>query len=106
MYSAGDILLAEFPFSDNTGSKTRNFLVIAVVGNYYWGLMMGSSSKIDDGFIYQLKKEELDFETPKETCVRCNIIQTIDKSIIKKKFGKMHNETFERIMNIVRSNLT
>ena len=106
MFKVGDILLAEFPFAETNDSKTRLFLVIADVGDYYWGLMIGTSAKFDDGYAYLINSNEIDFTLPnKESYIRCNIIQTIKKSTIKKKYGRLMPEPLERIIEATKNQI-
>jgi mRNA-degrading endonuclease toxin of MazEF toxin-antitoxin module len=102
-FKRGDIILANFPYTDKEEVKTRPVLVISTPSGFIWGLMMTSQINFDDGFKYELNQNEVNFPLNKLSLIRCNVIQTIDKKIVKKKLGAVTEDCIERIMGIVKN---
>lgn len=102
-YKRGDIIFADFPYTDKEEIKTRPILVISSPSGFIWGLMMTSQINFDDGFKYEINPNEVNFPLNKLSIVRCNVIQTIDKKIVRKKLGAVNEDCIERIMGMVNS---
>lgn len=102
-YTAGDVVIGKFPYSDKEDYKVRNFVVVAQFNDFVWGLMMSSVESIgqDDGSLYILNKIDLDFEPLKPTAIRMSIIQTISTNNIQKKLGRLNQDCLERVMEFV-----
>ena len=96
-----DIVLAPFLFTDASSVKKRPVLVISndkinlnTSSVNLIGLMI--TSKIRKR-LYSIKLDSGDFEEgclPKESEIHCDMIATIHKDKIIKKFGKINETTF------------
>jgi len=104
-YTAGDVVVAKFPYTDKEDYKVRNFLVVAQVNSFVWGVMMSSMDSIgqDDGSLYSLRPTEMDFTPPKPTGIRMNIIQTISINILSKPLGRVKQDCLDRVLDFVKS---
>lgn len=107
VYYPGDVLIGRFRFTDKEDSKVRNFLVITTPKPFIWGVMMSSSESIgqDDGSLYELSSNDLDFKPNKQIGIRMNIIQTVDPKTIEKKLGKVSQDCLERVLHFISQNL-
>lgn len=107
-YTAGDIIIGKFPHSDSTEVQVRNFLVIAIPHpDFVWGLMMSRLTSIgqNDGSLYEINPNEIDFQLREPTGIRMSILQTIHVNVIHKPLGKLNTEALERVMVFVNSKL-
>ncbi|MBX7204959.1 MAG: hypothetical protein K1X81_06010 [Bacteroidia bacterium] len=104
-YTAGDVVVAKFPYTDKEDCKVRNFLVIAQVNSFVWGVMMSSMDSIgqDDGSLYSLKPAEMDFTPLKPTGIRMNVIQTVSVGIIIKSLGRVNQDCLDRVLAFVKA---
>ena len=105
MYTRGSIISVPFPFTDLTSSKPRPALVIS---NDEWLkntgdviVVMITAKHHKDGINIPIEKDDLDFELPKESYVRCHRIATIDHKIIINKIGEVKPQLMERVRSAV-----
>ena len=97
----GDVVLAEFPYTDKEERKLRPIVVIAMVGQFVWGVMLTSSIQFYNEHTYQLNKSDVDFVLSKTTIARCDVVQTIDLKICKNLIGKLNIDCKDRILEMV-----
>lgn len=97
----GDVVLAEFPYTDKEERKLRPIIVVAMVGRYVWGVTLTSSVQFYNDYTYLLNATDVDFHLKKTTIARCDVIQTIDLKICKNLIGKLNIECKDRILEIV-----
>lgn len=109
-YNQGDVVVVPFPFTDQTGSKTRPAIVVSN------GLVNRSSDVIlvqvttqDVGSVLGVDISNLDvtvpFKPPHNHMVAyCKKIAVIDKALIKNKITELHNakltEILERVISV------
>lgn len=103
-FNIGDVVVAEFPYTDREDKKIRPFIVVAKVGDFLWGVMLTSSVKFYNEQTYELSSSDVDFKLNKTTIARCEVIQTIQVRLCRSTIGKLNDECRDRILNIV-SNL-
>lgn len=101
-YSTGDIIYVDFPYTEIDQRKRRPCLVVASCDEFVWALMITKSSNLthQDDYVYELNNGEVLINLPEKSSVRCNIIMTIKKTHISKKFSSITSEAFERIWEI------
>lgn len=107
-YRVGDIIIGSFPYTDKEESKKRAFLVIADAKPFIWCLMMTKvdSLQYNDGYAYQISQNEINFALRETTCIRMNVIQTIDPKVCKVKLGAINDDCLERIMDTLKKILS
>ena len=98
----GDIILVPFPFSDLSGTKQRPVLVLS---NEEYNasssdvLTCGITSNLTERkyavFITQNELEEGRLQ--KTSLIKTDKLFTLEKTIIKKKFGKINQKTFDEV---------
>ncbi len=101
----GDIVVVQFPFSDQLGSKVLPAIVVSNsrINKTSDVVLAAITSKYrDDGFSFFLQNEFLTRPLHRNDCeVRCNNLFTAEKSVILKKISALkpekHLELFEKI---------
>ena len=103
-----DIVFTPFPFTDTSSAKKRPVLVISndninlnTSNTNFVGLMITSKTRRGQ---YSIEFDSGDLEEgtlPKESEIRCDMIATLDKNIIIKKFGKINETTFSCVRDSV-----
>ena len=103
-FTAGDVVVGNFPYTDKEDYKRRNFLVVGQFKDFVWGIMMSSIESIghDDGSLYVLSPNDLDFTPPKPTGIRMSVIQTVSTNILSKPMGRVSQDCLDRVMDFVR----
>ena len=103
IYERGDIVIIELPFSDATGSKLRPTLVVS--NSQYNSnrkdvlLAKISGSYYETEWEIKLQKEDvIGEELKKDSYIDIGFITTSEKSLIKKKVGKLKKEKLEEVI--------
>ena len=106
MIEQRDLILVPFPFSDQSGRKVRPAVVIS--NNYFNNnsediLIVGVTSNISkDQYALSLNNEGLEEgKLITNCCIKVENILKLDKELIIKKIGKIKNEKFKDILNII-----
>lgn len=97
------IVLTNYPFTDQAAAKLRPCLIIAKSNNFVWAIPI---TKIDsrgnyDNFVYQLSPSDTTSKLNFDSCLRCNVVMTIDINTITKHITTVNNDAYERIHAIV-----
>ena len=102
MYSKGDIVVINFPFSDLLNAKKRPMVVLAVKGQDIIGCAITSNPE-SEGI---LLKEFSEGYLPLKSKIKPWQIHTFLKSLVVKKVAKIskkdHRELIERINELVQ----
>jgi len=90
----GDILLVPFPFTDLSSVKQRPVLVLSSTEynrNHEDIITCGITSNLKDReySILLTNQEMLQGSLPKESRIKADKLFTLEKSIVKRKFGKV-----------------
>ena len=101
-FEQGEIIVVPFPFSNLSGIKQRPVLVIS-----HENYNKESLEIITCGITSNLKSESYSIlvtnqnmengNIPKVSKIKVDKIFTLDKSIVKKRLGKVTEETFDRV---------
>jgi mRNA interferase MazF len=109
-YHQRDIVIANFPFSDGSGSKERPVLIISndnvnEIFNAY--LCLKITSKVKNIPIISLKTEEKCFDNPlpKESEFRLMEIVYLSESQIKEKKGSVKLKCFKKILKKIKADI-
>lgn len=102
MFSQGDILIVPFPFSDLTSIRQRPVLVLS--NSEY---MQDCIDLITCGITSNLKDSKhsilidnsnlLEGAIPLKSRIKVDKLFTLEKSIIKKKIGRINKKTFDEV---------
>ena len=106
MIEQRDLILVPFPFSDQSGRKVRPAIVISnnsFNNNSEDILIVGVTSNISkDQYTLSLNNEGLEEgKLITNCCIKVENILKLDKELIIKKIGKIKNEKFKDILNII-----
>jgi len=106
MIGQRDLILVPFPFSDQSGRKVRPAVVISnntFNNNSEDILIVGVTSNISkDQYTLSLNNEGLEEgKLITNCCIKVENILKLDKELIIKKIGKIKNEKFKDILNII-----
>jgi mRNA interferase MazF len=104
VYHQGDIVLAQFPFTDLVGSKLRPSLIISsdklnTTGDYV--CVQITSKKFSDECFYELKDHQLSSPLKLESGIRLQKIFTIHSSIIVQKISEVTGSAFSEIIQAI-----
>lgn len=97
-----DILIVPFPFTDLTSIKQRPVLVISN-DKYNFStediIVCGITSNLKDTRCSVLieNKNLTDGKIPTISRIKVDKIITLKKSLVKKKIGRLNDETFEKV---------
>ena len=102
MIEQGDLLLVPFPFSDQSGKKVRQVIVISnekFNENSEDVLVVGvTSSSSRDAYTINLANKDLDGGNLLTPCyVKIENILKIDKELVIKKIGKINKSKLKEI---------
>ncbi len=108
MYKQGDIVKVPFPFSDNTGSKSRPAIIKSnyiVNGTEDVILAQITSKPRSDNFSFPLNPVDLDTPLPNVSQIRCHKIFIVKKDLIVKKISHLkiekQHELFQKIKKLI-----
>lgn len=90
----GEILLIPIPFTDLSSSKKRPVLVLS---NNEYNLTSNISSKNHSVFI--TNDDLVDGDLKVDSCIRSDKIYTLSQNIVIKRFGKINEETINKVIN-------
>ncbi len=102
VYEQGDILIVPFPFSDLSAVKQRPVLVLSK-NEYHKNtediITCGITSNLKDleNSVLIEKSNLLTGELPVTSRIKVDKLFTLEKSIIKKRIGKINKDTFEKV---------
>ena len=108
LFKSGDVVLVGFPFTDLSGTKQRPSLVIS--SDWYNenkpdAILSAITSQIPDKIEedeYLLSPaEQKSAGLPKKSIVKVGKIITLDQRLIRKKLGRLPDETLSNIKNIL-----
>ncbi|MBI2136039.1 type II toxin-antitoxin system PemK/MazF family toxin [Candidatus Woesearchaeota archaeon] len=94
MYSKGDIVIIEFPFSDLTNSKKRPMLVLAERGDDIIGCAITSNLDTDGLLIDDFEEGSL----PLKSKVKYWQIHTFLKSLVLRKIARMSKKSYKDLV--------
>ena len=106
-FHQGDIVLADFPFSENPSvRKPRPVLIISknevnIIYKSYLCIKITSSIKNKPLVSYLLTDNMTDFKLIKESELRLNKMAYIPESLIKKRLGKLKPIALKKISKTV-----
>jgi mRNA interferase MazF len=106
MYSRGDIVSVNFPFTDGSQSKERPALIISndmIAGTGDVVILMISSKGRADGIVLELTPELIISPLPKQSFVRCHRFFTMDAELILAKYSQVTPEGMNMILEKVVS---
>ncbi|HIH43472.1 TPA: type II toxin-antitoxin system PemK/MazF family toxin [Candidatus Woesearchaeota archaeon] len=95
MYSKGDIVIIEFPFSNLTNAKKRPMLVIAERGDDIIGCAITSNLDTDGFLIDDFEEGSL----PLKSKVKYWQIHTFLKSLVLKKIARMSKKSYKELVS-------
>ncbi len=102
MFEQGDIIIVPFPFSDLSGTKQRPVLILlkSEYNRHTIDLITcGITSNLKDiDYSILIDNEDLeDGKIPIKSRIKVDKLFTLEKIIVKKRIGKVNNETFEKV---------
>ena len=98
----GDVVVIEFPYSNQKESKRRPVLVLKIPKGEDILVLQITSSSYEKVVEVVLKKEDFKHGGLKEESnIRIDKLASIDKSLIKYKVGSLKNEKFSKIVEDV-----
>ncbi len=96
----GDIVLIPFPFTDLNAVKTRPALVVWVDPQYNDFILMGITSKSSGDHKFPITTKNLnEGSLPKKSYVRYAKIATLNRSIVKRKVGRLEAAIFGQLID-------
>tara|TARA_Y100000310_G_scaffold345532_1_gene466147 strand:- start:11220 stop:11567 length:348 start_codon:yes stop_codon:yes gene_type:complete len=101
-FEQGDIVLVPFPFTNLSGIKQRPVLILSSKEYNQKGediITCGITSNLSDKehSILITEKEMLSGKLPKASRIKSDKIFTLEKSIVKRKFGKVNSSVLEKV---------
>ena len=111
MYLQGDIIVVNYPFSDDLKkSKLRPAIIVSnQQSNSLDGDVLISpitSTIRESEFSYLLNDDDLISPLPKNSEIRCNKITTIRSTLIVNKISALKNLALENVLTKIRSVFT
>lgn len=108
LFNPGDVVLIGFPFTDLAGSKQRPALVISSLWyneNKIDVILAAITSQVpakpeDDEYLLSPKELKM-AGLPKQSMVKVGKIVTLDRRLIRKKLGRLPDESLYHIKNIL-----
>lgn len=94
MYSKGDIVVINFPFSDLIHAKKRPMLVLAEKGEDVIGCAI-TSNPLSEGIPIEYSQGSLPFKSK----IKYWQIHTFLSSLIVRKIAKISKETHDKLLN-------
>ena len=106
----GDIVIVQFPFSDQSNSKVRPAIVIsnAKINKTSDVILAAITSQFrGDDFSFALENKFLTNALHRNDCeVRCNNLFTAEKSIILKKISALKQQQYSELYKKIISGLS
>jgi len=104
-FTKGDIVLFPFPYTDLTNRKLRPCLVISDEMRKDILLCQITSKKIPkDKYSVEIRKNEtIDGSLQIDSYIRANMIFTASKTQILRKFCKIGDEQYSKVVNIINN---
>ena len=102
LFEQGDILIVPFPFSDLSSIKQRPVLVLSHTQYNRESndiITCGITSNIKDtAYSVQITAKDLvSGNLPVASRIKVDKLFTLEKGIVKKRIGRIHQSTFERV---------
>ena len=94
MYSKGDIVVIEFPFSDLTNAKKRPMLILGEKGEDVIGCAITSNLESDGILLNNLEEGSL----PLKSKVKYWQIHTFLKSFVIRKVAKLSSKDYKELL--------
>jgi mRNA interferase MazF len=104
MYAKGDIVLVDFPFSDNSSSKLRPAMVISSDIVHETGdlmLMMMTSKKKDDGLSVEVKPTDLEEPLPLQSYLRCHKVFVLSGDLILRRLSRLDRLRYDEAIGVL-----
>lgn len=104
MYAKGDIVLVDFPFSDNSSSKLPPAMVISsdlVHGTGDLMLMMMTSKKKDDGLSVEVKPTDLEEPLPLQSYLRCHKVFVLSGDLILRRLSRLDRLRYDEAIGVL-----
>ena len=105
MFKQGEIIIVPFPFSDLSSIKNRPVLIISRSNNSEDIITCGLTSNLKDNKSSVLidNSNLENGRIPKKSLIKVDKIFTLNKSIIKKKVGRINQEKFNEVKRVLES---
>ncbi len=102
MYRQGEIVVVPFPFSDLSSIKQRPVLILSKDidnGTAEDVITCGITSNVKDSKYSILieNKNLIEGNIPRTSRIKVDKLFTISQNIIKKKIGRINEDTFEKV---------
>ncbi|MFL5806737.1 MAG: type II toxin-antitoxin system PemK/MazF family toxin [Roseiflexaceae bacterium] len=100
-YSAGEILLLSFPFTDATGAKRRPALILLDLGDDDIVVARVTSQLTQTNYDIELidwQREGLLFPS----VVRIHKLATLEKYLVERKLGKLTRRDWSRVRALIQ----
>lgn len=101
-YKQGDILIVPFPFSDLSGTKQRPVLVLSKEEYNATSLDVvtcGITSNLHERHygVIIMQEDIIEGKIPKISIIKVDKLFTLEKTIVKKRVGRIRKETWEKV---------
>lgn len=111
MCKQGDIVLINIPFSDLKSSKQRPVLIISNDGynSRQSDVIVAAITSNLSAKSYSLEFDNSDMaegNIKQKSCIRADKIYTLEKTLIKKKFGALSADTVNKAIDLIYSVLS
>jgi mRNA interferase MazF len=103
-YTKGDIVLVDFPFSDNSSAKLRPVLVISSELVHATGdlmLMMMTSKVKHDGLSVAVAPTDLSEPLPLQSYLRCHKVFVLTAELVVKKLSRLQKDRFDEAVDLL-----
>lgn len=101
-YTKGDIVLVNFPFSDDSSSKLRPALVISSNAVHATGdLMLITSKEKHDGLSVVITPEDLVEPLPLQSYLRCHKVFVLSSNLVIRKLSRLHAHRYEQAVDLL-----
>jgi mRNA interferase MazF len=102
-FQPGDVVIAEFIFTDYSQTKRRPAVIIAAPAeNNYLACSITSQASHSDPFRIELKSDGLiDGHLPRDSYIRPNMLMTLDHRLIHWKQGVLPRDRFEEVRKAI-----
>lgn len=102
-FQPGDVVIAEFIFTDYSETKRRPALIIATLTeNNYLACSITSQASNSDPFRIELQKDDLiEGSLPRDSFIRPNMLMTLDHCLIHWKQGKLPVDKFDEVRKTI-----
>jgi mRNA interferase MazF len=102
-FQPGDVVIAEFIFTDYSQTKRRPAVIIAALAeNNYLACSITSQASNSDSFRIELKANGLiDGSLNRDSYIRPNMLMTLDRCLIHWKVGILPLDKFKEVREVV-----